>query len=201
MDGFARVYVPWLLRRHFQAVHFLDVPHLPPQPVLVLSNHHSWWDPFFIIRANQRFFRKRYYVMMLERELRRRPLLRQAGAFSIQPGHPSVRQSLNYASSLLQHKGNLVQLFPSGRIEDPCAAAINFRGGAGYLLQRLDAAAAVCFSAGLIRYFNQPKPEAFVFFQVYSSTQRTLQEVSNGYAAFYAACLVRVARDFERRFR
>ncbi|MCS6916235.1 MAG: lysophospholipid acyltransferase family protein [Chitinophagales bacterium] len=199
MDWFGRWYVPWLLRRHFEAVHFFDAPQNVYEALLVLSNHQSWWDPFLMIRANQHFIHKKYFVMMLEHELRRRPLLRHAGAFSVRPGSRTVIHSLDYAAGLLQHNSHLLHVFPQGQIVSVCAERVLFRSGVRYLLQQARPAFRVCFSAFFIHYFNKPRPEAFAFFALQQGLS-LFSEVNQAYEQFYQHCRQQIGNEFQKRF-
>ncbi|MCS6990967.1 MAG: lysophospholipid acyltransferase family protein [Chitinophagales bacterium] len=200
MKWFGWWYVPWLLHRHFEAVHFLDVPNIANRAVLLLSNHQSWWDPFLVIRANQRYFHKKYFVMMLEHELRRRPGVRQAGAFSIKPGSRSILNSLEYATTVLQNPQHLLHIFPQGRISSPCSAAITFRRGIRYILEHAEPQYQICFTALFLHYFNKPRPEAFAFFRLVNEQSPSFASLNKSYQDFYDQCRQQVELEYQKRF-
>jgi 1-acyl-sn-glycerol-3-phosphate acyltransferase len=184
MDWFEQGYVPFILRRRFDQVIFHGDTTGEKSSVLMLSNHIGWWEPFFMMAANRKFFKKRYHVMMLEEELRKRPLLRQAGAFSVKKKSREVMESLHYTVDLLNNSLNLVQLFPQGNIESPFVERIVFESGINFIARRAPSAA-VWFQCNFIEYFSRSKPEAHVFFRRAVSSALTLEENFNH---FYREC-------------
>ncbi len=178
MDWFARGYVPLIIRGNFSSLHFHGEMKQRPQSLLVLSNHAGWWDPFFIIYANLRYFGKRYHVMMLEEELKARPLLRQAGAYSVKKNTRDAVISLDYTVELLRDRRNLVELFPQGKIESPLLETIRFQRGIDYVLER-SPDCAVMLVACFTDYFSRRKPEAHVFLHTISPTDNPMAEKYN----------------------
>ena len=65
------LYLRGLLRRHFYALWLVgELPNLKQdQPVLLLPNHHSWWDGFYVYLLNRMRFHRSLYLMMLEEQL------------------------------------------------------------------------------------------------------------------------------------
>jgi 1-acyl-sn-glycerol-3-phosphate acyltransferase len=49
-DAIFLPYVQQLMKRSFHAVRLLGEPPVPPRekPVLIVANHGTWWDGFFI---------------------------------------------------------------------------------------------------------------------------------------------------------
>ena len=55
-------------------------------PILMISNHFSFYDGWFQILLNLKVFKRKYHFMMLEKELRKNKHLTNIGASSIKKG-------------------------------------------------------------------------------------------------------------------
>lgn len=113
-------YEDLLLKKNFS--HFFltdDIPYLNPDKGLIITpNHISWWDGFFIDYVARKFLKRKFYILMLEEQLKKYPFFRKTGAFSITPGNlKSIRETFNYASEIVKDPGNLVVFYPQGEIE------------------------------------------------------------------------------------
>jgi len=86
-------------------------------PVLMIGNHVSWWDGFLVYLLNQKVFRRRVFLMMLEEQLRKYTFFSRLGAYSVDPGKPkSVSESLQYTMKLLEEQNTLITIFPQGEL-------------------------------------------------------------------------------------
>jgi 1-acyl-sn-glycerol-3-phosphate acyltransferase len=100
-------------------------------PIVYCANHQSWWDGF-LLRSLHRHLRPGapFRAVMLERELRRHPMLGLLGAIGITPGSfRSGRHLLRELSGLPRAAG--VAFFPQGRIHPLTAAMPRFETGVG----------------------------------------------------------------------
>ena len=99
---FFRWYTEIRLKRNFSRiiVHH-PIPDITSKPLLIIGNHYSWWDGFFILWLNNRFWHKKFHVMMLEEQLRQNMILNKTGAFSIRRGSRDALESLKYANGIL----------------------------------------------------------------------------------------------------
>ncbi len=110
-------YIKRLMKKHFHR--FIMVNELPPQhgPLVLTPNHFSWWDGFLIYWVYRDAFPdKKFYIMMLEHQLRRYHFFGKLGAYSIDQQNPvSMRDTIHYTRSIL--KGNsAVIIYPQGAI-------------------------------------------------------------------------------------
>ncbi len=103
-------------------------------PVLVVSNHTSWWDPMFAILAVWRLWRADGYALMEAKNLRRLPFLGRVGGFGVDREVPGdAEEALRYGAALLDRSGRLVWVFPQGR-ERPLSEPLEaFKLGAARL--------------------------------------------------------------------
>jgi 1-acyl-sn-glycerol-3-phosphate acyltransferase len=180
------VWYGWMrMKMHFKTIRMIG--DLPDRglPILVVSNHFSWWDGFFIASLNRKKFRKKFHVMMLEDQLKKNWFFQHTGAFSVRKNTKGVVQSLNYASALLQNSDNLVTYFPQGQFESINQKKLHFEKGVEWLLKNLKNKVQVVFVANQIDYFESAKPHLFIHFETYDYRGKNLQEIEDDYNAFY----------------
>ncbi|MCA1745521.1 MAG: hypothetical protein LC643_07450 [Bacteroidales bacterium] len=94
-DVFFNWYLHRILKKDFSRIDVVGSWPVHGQSVLVIGNHVSWWDGFWVYYLNKRFLKKKLHVMMLESQLKHRRFLTRIGAFSIEPG--SVAQIIKKA--------------------------------------------------------------------------------------------------------
>lgn len=126
------IYVMRLMKRHFHAFHlFGDLPHPDPDlPLLLIPNHSTWWDGFFVYLLNKEFLKRETYLMMLDRQLAKYKFFSRIGAFGITPGdRKNVLESLNYTVELLQKRNVMITMFPQGILLPWGKRPLNFKKG------------------------------------------------------------------------
>jgi 1-acyl-sn-glycerol-3-phosphate acyltransferase len=137
-EGLFFPYVRGLLRRSFHCLRLIgELPRLEPGlPLVIVPNHGTWWDGFFVYFLNRLLFRRRLHLMMLEEQLERYRFFRRVGAFGIQPGLPrSVRETLRYSAQVLQDPGNALCVFPQGELRYHALRPLAFRRGLERILE------------------------------------------------------------------
>jgi 1-acyl-sn-glycerol-3-phosphate acyltransferase len=125
-------YVRRLLRRSFHRLRLLgELPGLDPtKPLLIVPNHGTWWDGFFVYLLNRLLFGRRLHLMMLEEQLARYGFFQRVGAFGIRPGLPrSVLDTLRYSAGVLQDARNALCVFPQGELRYHALRPLGFRRG------------------------------------------------------------------------
>jgi 1-acyl-sn-glycerol-3-phosphate acyltransferase len=158
-QAFFRAYIPFIVHWQFRFFQLEEMPTIAAdRPLLVLANHFSWWDGFTNYYLNQRYLKKRYHVMMLEEELRKRMFLRNIGAFSVKRGQRSILESLSYAASCLYSPENMLLLFPTGRLQTLYAREFPFQKGIERILEKAPENLQVVFSFILPEFGAKPKP-------------------------------------------
>lgn len=162
---FEAVFRPFSATR-FSAVHIEteSVELDPSLPVVLVSNHVSWWDGF-LVRALQRRLRPKapLFTVMLGRELRKHPYFRLMGCVGIEPG---IRGSFDLAlESIAGERARFPDLclafFPQGRIQTAQRRPLKFRSGVLEAIRKLSPVQVV--PVGLrIEPLNTMAPHAFV---------------------------------------
>lgn len=156
--------------------------------VLLISNHTSWWDGFIAHQISRDYLNKKFYVMMLEKELSQRMFLRKTGAFSIQPSTQGIRESLNYASELLQSPKNMLTFFPEGEIHTSHQDSLQFAPGVGFLL-RQSSQTTVLMVCQLVDFFSLAKPVLHVYGK-FADTEIFRHAPQDTYNSFYQQCRI-----------
>lgn len=155
---------PWM-RLRLGRVLLTGLPRQLPidRPLLLISNHSSWWDPF-LLREVQRALRPGAPVhsVMLARELERRPLLRGLGAIGIDPSAaPSFARAVRELEArAAERPDSVILFFPQGRIRPSFVRPLGFRRGVELLGRRLGA---VALPVGVhLEPLTSPNPSCFV---------------------------------------
>ncbi|MDZ7265995.1 MAG: lysophospholipid acyltransferase family protein [candidate division KSB1 bacterium] len=161
-------YLRLLCRRHFHRLEILGtLPHIDPQlPVLLLPNHSTWWDGFFVYLLNRTLFHRRPYLMMLQEQLARYAFFARLGAFSIDPHSPrEVRQALRYAAHCLQAQPPvLLALFPQGELRPWHVRPLGYRRGLEVLLKMAQCRVNLLNLAIQASFHRERRAEVFFLF-------------------------------------
>jgi len=183
---FFDVYSRWMIKRHFRTMEIHGQPAEEDKAIMIIGNHFSWWDGFFIVEVNRRLWKKRFHVMMLEYQLEKRKFLNKAGAFSIRKGSRSLIPSLQYAGQVLSDKDNLMLMFPQGKIQTHHKCSFTFEKGVETILKNTDDPPQVIFSAVLVDYFSEKKPRLDVYLEKACLNKKTsTQELEQKYNDFF----------------
>ena len=123
LDAFFYLYLRRKLAQRFHGVHLRGGEHLAALPadqaVIAFANHTNWWDLLMLFRLT-RVIPKSCYGMMEEKNLRKYEFFRAIGGFSVDlESRLGAALSLRYAARLLRDPGNLVWIFPQGRLATP----------------------------------------------------------------------------------
>lgn len=178
------LYAGLRIRLHFrEMIIHGDIPHVPERSILLMGNHHSWWDGFIAQYLNQRLWIKRFFVMMLEEELKKRSFLRRAGAFSIKPSSKSLLESLDYASKVLSDPANLLLLFPQGKIQSIHQRPLSFAKGWTRIIEQSSHTPLIVFWVSLPDYAGFPQPSMNNFLLAYDPDQEgnSASEIENAF--------------------
>lgn len=150
-------------------------------PILMLGNHTSWWDGFLAQYINLELFNRKLHIMMLEDQLEKRMFLNKTGAYSIRKGSRSAIESLHYTSGLLSDPGNLVILFPQGKIHSIMDHPVTFESGWYRIFRDLDQPIQVVFYITLFDFFSSRKPELHIYLYDYSYRGKSLEEMQSDF--------------------
>lgn len=181
-----------LLGRAFREVRIVDTARDDGLPILMLANHFCWWDGFIQYRINRSCFGRKLYTMMLEEQLKKHPILAQCGCFSVRKNSRGMLRSLEYCLDIMRTPGNMLLLFPQGRIESIHASAPGFESGAGYLLDRIVGEYRIVLNINLPDYGAGRKPALNCYLRMLRGGETGGAEALRAeWNRFYAECKLR----------
>ena len=160
-------YLTWVFKRHFHAIQLLGaLPEIPSHlPLLLLPNHSTWWDGFFVYLLNKRIFRRTAYLMMLEEQLSKYRFFAKIGAYSIEPKHrQGIFESLEYTVKLLNQGTPLVSVFPQGQLLPWHTRPLGYKRGVEWILREYGKPVAVLPLAIRTEFLGEKRPEVFFLF-------------------------------------
>ncbi len=169
------------------------------KPVLIISNHFSWWDGFIQLQLNRKIFHRKFHVMMLEKQLRKFMILNKTGAFSVNPGSRDVIESLNYTAELLEDNKNLVLFFPQGEIQSVYTGYFKFEKGLEYILKKCKNEISMVFNVNLIDYFSEKKPTLSVYFTEFVYKNKTFSEIETAFNRYADKCKIQQKETPEKK--
>ncbi len=186
---FFKFYAVFKIRRHFNKVIILGDFQQKNLPLLLISNHVSWWDGFWVMYINLKLFHKRFHFMMLEDQLRKFSFFINTGGYSVKKKSRSVIESINYTIELLSDSKNLVMLFPQGRITSIYDQSFQFEKGLERILKEVNDKVQIIFLANLIDYFSNQKPSLFIYLKEYNNMNTDIEKIQKEYNMFYSGCV------------
>ncbi len=180
MVWFLKHYARQMIYRHFRKVYIEGDVDKPLSSILIVSNHFSWWDGFFIHYLNYKLWQKKFHAMMLEEQLKSRKFLSNIGCFSIQYDRSSTLESMRYAQNLLQSPDNMLLMYPQGEIQSQMEYPLHFKPGAEHLINTTQTTTKMVVV--LTDYFSHPKPSVSFYIKDYKpDTTQTLNEAFNSF--------------------
>lgn len=184
--GFFNWYIEKILRDDFYKINFDENFQFDPnKSILFIGNHFSWWDGFFVLHLCIHLFKKKFNVMMLEEELKKRIIFSYAGVYSVKRKSDTVNESLDYTCQLLSKPDNVVLMFPQGKIESMHKDKITFEKGLVYILENSKNFQLV-YSAVFTDYFSRRKPVANIYLKnVEMDFDLSLQRLEEEYQLHY----------------
>ncbi len=139
-------YVRRLFARRFHGVHLerasLELAaklYEGHEPLLIVMNHSSWWDPLIFVFLHGAFVRTRRVIAPMDRsQLERFSIFRRVGVFGIDPDDPrSLAAMIRYVEGeLAVDRRSVIFITPQGKFVD-ARSPIENRPGAATLASRV----------------------------------------------------------------
>ena len=177
-----------IIKSDFKSI-IIDVignENIQDKSLLVIANHFSWWDGILHYHLSNIFFKKKFHVLMLEDQLKKRMFLTKLGVFGVKKGTRDTIKFMNLAKQLLRHNDNMLLIFPQGKIESHHKQEFSFESGASKLIEK-NPGVQVIFSVILIDYFSERKPVAKFYIKYLK--ENTIDSIEADYNVFYKECL------------
>jgi 1-acyl-sn-glycerol-3-phosphate acyltransferase len=183
------VWLGWVrMNIHFNQINMIGRLGKTHLPLLIIANHFSWWDGFFISSLNKKKFKKKLHIMMEEKQLVENILLNKGGVYSLKKNSKDVIKSLKYTVGLLKQNENMVALFPQGKFESIYQHPLHFEKGLDWILRKTPNEIQMVFVANQVEYFESVKPNLFSYFEEYSHEGKTIADIEKDYNRFFEHC-------------
>jgi len=186
---FFKLYAVWIIKRHYKPIYIIGEFKDKVLPVLLISNHISWWDGFWAMYINLKVLKRKYHFMMLEDQLRKYWFFNFTGGFSVNKKSKSMIETINYTSELLTDNKNMVLLFPQGEIQTMHNQNFVFEKGFERILKNKEGKVQIVFLANLVDYFSSPKPGVYFYIQEFSQKFFDSGTIQESYNDFYKQCI------------
>lgn len=186
---FFKFYTNWKIFRNFESVHFSGNYFEKGRPLLLIANHVSWWDGFWVFYLNQKLFKRKFYFMMLEEQLKKYPFFIKSGGYSVKKGNRSILESIQYTAEILKESGNAVLLFPQGKIQSVYESTFKFEKGIEKVLEAVECSIQIIFIVNLTDYFSDPKPGLYIYYREYEDNKSGTVTLQEEYNSFYQSCI------------
>ncbi len=185
ITGFFSRYIPYIIGRHFHAVHFNKVNIDPHKSILLLPNHYSWWDGFLMFHLNKLVFKKKFHVMILEETGKKFSFLKYLGAYTVQKGTRDIIVSLDYTAGLLADPGNLVLIFPQGTLYSNFADQIQFQNGLSRVIKLAGKQFQTVFAVSFIEYMQHKKATVTINLKAEPESFADINTLQGAFQSYY----------------
>lgn len=175
----------YLINKNFNSVSINGKFSDNGKPVLIIANHVSWWDGFWVLLLNLKIIKRKFHFMMLEEQLKKHWYFRYTGGFSIKKKSRSIIDSISYSTELLQNPENLMLMFPQGKIQTMHADAVVFEKGVERIVSKISSETQIVFVVNLIDYFSDCKPNLYINFKSLLAKDLQQEDLENEYNRFY----------------
>lgn len=182
------------LRRQFNSLRVSRASALPlpaDQPLVIYSNHASWWDPLVALLLAQEFLRgQRVFAPIDAVALEGYGFFNRLGAFGVERGtRRGAGRFLRVARTILQRPDHVLWLTPQSRFADARERPVSFKAGIGHLPRQVGK---LCFVPVAIEYvfWEERRPEILVRFgEPYETCAEEVQMEPQVWTQFFAGRL------------
>ncbi|MEM6796695.1 MAG: lysophospholipid acyltransferase family protein, partial [Acidobacteriota bacterium] len=135
------------------------------EPLLVYTNHPSWWDPIhFLLLARRAMPRRRMFGPFEAAALEQYGFFKRLGGFGIETEtRRGVADFLSTSRAILEVPDATLWITAQGEFSDPRRRPVELKPGVAHLARRLDAGAVVPLAVEY-PFWNERRPEALSFF-------------------------------------
>lgn len=182
---FFQKYSLWKMKKNFHEVKLIGNIDLKELPLLVISNHSTWWDGFWLMHLNLKVLKRKFHFMMLESQLRKFWFFNYSGGFSIHKKSKTIFETFDYTANLLSEKQNMVIVFPQGEITSIHNQNIKFEKGIEKIINRVKNKISIVMVVNLVDYFSNPKPTLYQYIKEFDFENFQIEDLEAQYNVFY----------------
>jgi len=156
------------LRRHFHSLR-ISINGLPPDatgyPVVVYTNHASWWDPLVgLVIKDACFPQRNLYAPIDAKMLQRYRMFAKLGFFGVeQHNRRGAVQFLRTSEAILESPQHLLAVTAQSRFADVRERPARFQAGLGHLAMRVERAVFFPMATEFV-FWEERLPETLVRF-------------------------------------
>lgn len=185
ISGFFKRYIRYIIGSNFYAFNFNNVQVSANKSVLLLPNHFSWWDGFWMYHLNNLLFKKKFHVMILEATGKKFSFLKYLGAYTVQKGSKDIIASLNYTAELLADPNNLVLIFPQGTLYSNFTDDIVFQGGLAKVIKQAAGKFQTVFAATFVENMQYKKPTVTISLKIAENQYINMEALQRDFGTHY----------------
>jgi len=179
-------YVKRLVGKTFHEVLYTAIEIDKNKSILLLANHFSFWDGLILHCINEKLFKKKFHIMVGEDTTYKLNYLRYGGAFTVKKNSRNMLESLDYAAKLLNDPGNLVVLFPQGKLFSNFVEDIHFEKGIFKVVGLAEGKFQLVFASTFIQYYKHKKQSVNVYLkEMENYAVKSTDEIKNQYQQHY----------------
>jgi 1-acyl-sn-glycerol-3-phosphate acyltransferase len=156
------------VRKHFHAVRLsVSGQSFPPagnEPMLIVLNHSSWWDPMIGVVLSRGFTDRDHFAVIDAGAVGRYAFFRRLGFIGIDPTpFRGAAEFLRLGESILSQANRVLWVTAQGRFADVRERPLALQSGVGHLAARLTRGVVVPLAIEYA-FWNERTPEALVRF-------------------------------------
>lgn len=159
---FMRGYARYKIRNAFDAFRISKSSQPPPEtdePLIVVMNHPSWWDPMTAMVLSRSFGDRAHYAPIEAKMLEKYPVFGKIGIFGIEPGtRQGAATFLRTAEAILNAPNTMLWVTAQGHFVDVRQRPVNIQAGVGYAAARMSRGLILPLAVEYL-YWQESKPE------------------------------------------
>jgi 1-acyl-sn-glycerol-3-phosphate acyltransferase len=178
-----------IIKRHFDQVIIHGEFNNCNQPVLLVSNHTSWWDGFWAMYLNLELFKRKFHFMMLKSQLHKYWYFNFSGGYSVEQKSRSALESIDYTVELLSQSDNLVLMFPQGKLQSMHRQNFEFQKGIERIVEKAGRNnIQLVFLVNITEYLSKQRPALHQYVMEYTGSSSSVDEIQLHYNDFCRQC-------------
>lgn len=123
--------------------------------------------------------------MILKETMQKVGFFKYLGGFSVSKNPKEIMEALEFATRLLADPGNMVVIFPQGKLYSNFVDDINFEKGAAFIAAKAKGKFQYVLSATFIENYQFKKPTANIYLKVFNVNAMAPADLAEHYQQHY----------------